>query len=174
VGKPRWDCLPSESSSSEDLDSKPSSASGKFAFVHHTGPTIEDRNTRRLIKKHVMIDIGECFFGGLCAPSLPQASNSCGTLELSSGLKLTREIAGKSRRNKPIRKKQKEPQEPESQSSFCISHFGTTRDPFMAYPIKMDRRTLELVDHCQYHPLSHLSVISIIDSRKYATKSSLR
>jgi hypothetical protein len=31
----------------------------KFAFVYHTGPTVKDRESKRLIKKHVMIDIGK-------------------------------------------------------------------------------------------------------------------
>jgi hypothetical protein len=106
----------------------------KFAFVHQTGPTVTDGGSRRLIKKHVMADIGKS--RRKPAPISKQYHevqvNLTGAQD-SDEQNYSRDIRTNGNRHPP--------------ELEIISRFGATRDPFIVYPIEMTTRTRQLMDH---------------------------
>jgi hypothetical protein len=122
---------------SSPLPERPKNA--KFAFIHHTGPTVKDRESKRLIKKHVMIDIGKSRRKQPSTRKRYQQSTDDLASDQSRDLKQIVQGRDMERRALCVLEHDLPP----------ISRFSTTRDPFTAYPIKMTRRTRALVDHGQ-------------------------
>jgi hypothetical protein len=119
--------------SSSLIQERPKKAS--FAFVYHKGPTI-DRESKRLIKKHVMIDIGKARRKAPIRGKSQELPESLASTETNS-FDCSRQDTC------PKKREVSRPQQ------FSISRFSTTRDPFTSFPIQMTRRTRALVDYCE-------------------------
>lgn len=139
----------SDGSSTREIDSrKPShlperTKQEKFAFVYHTGPTVEDRESKRLIKKHVMIDIGKSRRKDPSTRKKPQkVPDDATNVQPNDFHEQSLDCYNDDTKLDLV-----------AQSLGSVSRFSTTRDPFIVrnYPIQVNHRTCALIDHCE-HP----------------------
>lgn len=133
------DNVPTRENSSRKLSGLPErSKQDKFAFVYHTGPTVRDRESKRLIKKHVMKDIGK---SRRKPPSTRKKAREATTGQATQFDDLQQQNLERDNDNGELSLIVQDP--------GPVSRFSTTRDPFIVkhYPIKVNRRTCALIDH---------------------------